>query len=212
MKTRLLTAEILNQRERRRITLNYALKQAVIGSSGLLWSPPASRPRPVPAPEAPRGWTVQSQDSVDLGTKTFGALTLHGQRDTVVFSGRGAGQGVQRIHTFEVWDYRFRDRSLVPVIVELRIETPDDVDDQHITRVTTTRVPHSTFEIPADFTLGQPVRTDGSWPVVKSHDGSGEQPDSGAASSQEAVRWRSAASSTGRFRLPTSRSIQPTAW
>ncbi len=149
------TAEIIDLGQQQRIMLNYALKQAVVGSTGFVWSPPASRPRPVPNPANSGPFKEQSQDRADLGTKSFGPLTLHGTRHTVVLVGPG---GVQRIHTFEAWDYRFADKRFPPVILELRIETPDDVDERRITQVTNVRVSPSVFEIPAGFTRGEPVR------------------------------------------------------
>ncbi len=61
--------------------------------------------------------------------------------------------GDQLVHTFEVWDYRFPDSRILPVILEQRIETPTTVDEQRVASSETKVVTLELFEIPDDFSV-----------------------------------------------------------
>lgn len=90
----------------------------------------------------------------ELGTKIVGGLTLEGTSHTTVFSGAGR----QVVHSVELWAYRFPDPRILPIIMELRFEGSGEVVERRLDVVTTTQVPQSIFEIPADFTIGEPPR------------------------------------------------------
>ena len=143
------TAEIQRFRDRKRIMLNIETKEAAIGSNGwagaLMVPPSSSRPQPGFPP-----LREDSKDRVDLGTKIVAGLTLRGTRTTLVSSNKSA---VSIVHTSEIWAYHAPDPRIIPVILELRIESPYDIDDSHITDVTTARVSQDIFDVPRDFTI-----------------------------------------------------------
>jgi hypothetical protein len=148
------TAEIVKFREKRRIALNLDTRQAVIGSNtpGAWVVPPSAVPRGVPG--APGGLRPESRDRMDLGVRSLGTLTLRGTLFTLVFS-RG---GSQIVHTIEIWDYRAPDPRNLPVILEERFESPDDIDERRITDVGTARIPPSMFEVPRGFAVTEMPR------------------------------------------------------
>lgn len=142
------TAEILAANSGRRIALNLSARQAVIGSASGPVLPPSIGPRQVPV-GVPDGWSREEQPRQDLGTKTIGVLVVNGTRFSTIL--RRDGQ--QMLNVRDVWDYRFPDRSIVPVIMETRFETPDSVDERKIVDASAARVGAGFFEVPHGFSV-----------------------------------------------------------
>ena len=133
------SVEIINFVGKTHIILDEQKKLATIGSTSTVMIPNV---KIVPAPPAPPSNVPQLRR--DLGTKTIGRLTLRG----TLLSGPGPTGDMQ---THELWDYRFSDPHMIPILLERRIDSPDLVADQHLVNVSTVQAPPSIFEIPADF-------------------------------------------------------------
>jgi len=128
------TAEITRSAEGKDIVLNLQTRQATAGTTAM----------PM-IPMLPGGGNVQrgEQTRRDLGTKTVGNLTLRGM---AFITPTSAGT-----ETFEFWDYRINDPHVIPVILERRIDAPDEVLDMRVVGMTETTVDQSLFEIPAGY-------------------------------------------------------------
>jgi hypothetical protein len=143
------TAEIVESGGKRRIAMNLDTKQAVTGSTAtsLVVAPSSLAQVPTGVPD---GLIRHEQPRMDLGTKIVGALTLRGTAFATVLTNR---DGQQFINSRELWDYQFPDRRVVPVIVEMRFETPGSIDERRVTDAIATRVDKSVFELPSDFSV-----------------------------------------------------------
>jgi hypothetical protein len=132
------TATIENFRTNQRTTLDVDRREAHIGSTtGPVQPGGHSAWRPMGKPQ-----------STDLGTKQAAGLTLNGQRFTHVFAGaRG-----QIVHNNEVWFYRHADPKLVPVILEMRYDTPSGIEEQKIIGVEHIQASGELFRVPRTFT------------------------------------------------------------
>ena len=78
-----------------------------------------------------------------------GELQLHGTR----FANYISTDWGQVTHVFEVWDYRFGAPSLLPIIIEQRIETPETVEERRIVTAVTRIEPGDLFDVPSGFTV-----------------------------------------------------------
>lgn len=144
------TAELFSPKDLRQTAMNVDTKEAVVGpvGGGMAIEPPSLK-RGARHTGVPSGLREVSRDRSDLGTKTVGALVLRGSRVTLVF----AGGGTERVHHIEMWEYRPADPRVLPVVLEMRFETPEEIDERRITAVTQTRVAASIFAVPSDFTV-----------------------------------------------------------
>ena len=119
----------------RRTTLDADRREARVEASNLI---------PQGTPSA---WQEIDTQRVDLGTKQAGGLTLRGYRFTSVLAGpRG-----QIVHHNEVWSYMPADPKIVPVILELRFDSPVGVEEQKVVAVEKVKVSPDIFRVPRTF-------------------------------------------------------------
>jgi hypothetical protein len=131
------TATIEDFRTNQRTTLNLDRGEAHVGSTTVV-------PR-----GAPSAWKQMDGQAVDLGTKQAGSLTLKGRRFTHVFAGpRG-----QIVHHNEVWSYHHADPKIIPVILELRFDTPTGVEEQKVVGVERVKASRDIFSVPKTFKI-----------------------------------------------------------
>lgn len=141
-------AEIVKDDEKRRIRLDLTQKHALVGST-LSPMPPVGKGLMIEPPGA-RGSKPEPVDQA-LGEKYVDGLKLEG---VVTTFDHGAG----RLTTMETWYYRFSDPRVLPVVLETRFESPDEIYEKRVDRVSQTLVSPRLFEIPADFETTQPGR------------------------------------------------------
>ena len=104
---------------------------------------------------------VRSPLTIQLGTKTVGALTLEGSRRTSNVT-MGA---VSAIFTSESWMYRFPNARILPLLLEFRHVGFVEITEQRVLAATEVEVPASIFEVPADFTVeAVPMKPPRRWP------------------------------------------------
>lgn len=143
------SAEIVNFRENRRVVLDFALKQATVGSNSTVWGGPSSIRRPAPG-GPPTGLNSES-NMTRLGTRNVAGLTLEGTLQTTTFYGNDR----LLVHTMELWTYRFPDPRILPIVMERRFEGPDEIVERRVHDVATIQMSSSIFEVPTDFTVTQ---------------------------------------------------------
>jgi hypothetical protein len=142
------TAEIIDYRADKRIALDLARREAVVGSNRTV----GAFPRLPGQPEigGPTGAVGQNVSRAALGTRDVQGLSLEGTR--MIFTLTKA-DGTVLVYTADLWAYRFANRHLVPVILEERFDADKDIVERRIENVTTVRVPGTWFAIPPGFQI-----------------------------------------------------------
>jgi hypothetical protein len=98
----------------------------------------------------PSAWqSVGGTQRTDLGTKQVGGVTLRGYRFTSVLASPRRGQIV---HHNEVWSYMPADPKIIPVMLELRFESPVGVEEQKVVAVEKVTASKDIFRVPKTFT------------------------------------------------------------
>jgi hypothetical protein len=140
------TAEIVDFRQRRRAVLDLIGKTAIVGSMSVL--PPGTDTVPaVPMVVQPSAPSPRSERRETLGPRMIsGGLVLEGYRFTVLRDGA-------QVDTFEVWEYRFPEHGLLPVLMEERFEDGREIMERRVTAVMTVPMSEELFSVPVDFAV-----------------------------------------------------------
>lgn len=137
-------AEIVNDADRHIFRLDLKRNHALVGTTRSVM-PPIGKAFAVTPPGVTRPEGVDQS----LGEKTIDGLTMEGVVTTFDY-----GNGV--VHSMETWYHRFSDARVIPVILETRFDSPDEVYEKRVTHVATALVSPSLFEVPADFETTKP--------------------------------------------------------
>jgi hypothetical protein len=139
------TAEIVDLRGNRRSALDLDRKVAVIGSMSEVLPGNFSLPGGPLVDES--AGSPQRQRGETLATKVVaGGLALQGVRFTL----KGA---VGVTLTMENWYYRFSDRTMAPVMLELRFEDARSITVREVTDVAELPMDEGMFAVPLTFTV-----------------------------------------------------------
>ncbi len=106
-------------------------------------------PSPFPVSSLPLDLPDVQATTLSLGTKTIGEVVLNGTQMTKVVN--TAGGRVSQ--TLEIWDYRFDDSRLLPIVLEESYESGGTSEDQHIVDAFSVVVSDDLFDVPSGYTV-----------------------------------------------------------
>jgi len=142
------TAEIVDSREKRRTALDLDRKVGVSGSLSDVAPGTASLPT-APIVEEWAGSRQRTRGQT-LGTKVIaGGLEVEGIR----FVWNTVQGGARVTLTMDTWRHAFSDRSMEPVLLELRFEDAKTITIREVTDVSEQPMDDSLFVAPSDFNV-----------------------------------------------------------